>query len=415
MKASPVTTQQELEELLHSPEKFDAYLTGRAQEMFGDVGTLIKDQLSTTLKQHGVKRLPMSAPADGPGGSNGSGEFGRFGEFLRAAHPATIAREGFDSRLEKLAVDKALNEGQGDQGGFVVPEEFRGDLLSLSMEQAIVRPRAFTIPMATPTVRVPTIRDTTHASNVFGGVQAYWLAESGSVTASEPTFAQLALTAKKLTGYTTVSNELLMDSAIPLEALLNRLFGEAIMFFEDDAFLNGDGAGEPLGILGAGCTVSVAKESGQAATTVVWENIVNMYSRMLPSSLNRAVWVAHNDTFPQLATMSLAVGTGGSAVWINNGIAGPPMTILGRPVLFTEKCKTLGTTGDIYFADFGYYVIGDRQSLTVSASPHVRFTNDETVYRFVERLDGRPWLESAITPRNGSNTLSPFVKLDTRA
>ena len=140
-----------------------------------------------------------------------------------------------------------------------------------------------------------------------------------------------------------------------------------------------------------------------------------MYARMLPASLGNAVWIAHNDTFPQLATMSLAVGTGGSAVWMNNGVGGPPMTILGRPVIFTEKAQTLGTAGDIYFADLSYYMIADRQQLEVASSEHTRFSTDETDWRLIQRVDGRPRIDSALTPRNGSNTVSPFVALATRS
>ena len=65
--------------------------------------------------------------------------------------------------------------------------------------------------------------------------------------------------------------------------------------------------------------------------------------------------------------------------------------------------------------DLSYYVVADRQAVTMAASEHVRFTNDEMVWRFVERIDGRPWIDSALTPRNGSNTLSPFVNLAARA
>ncbi len=310
---------------------------------------------------------------------------------------------------------KVLGESQGDAGGFLVPEEFRVQLLSLALEQAIVRPRAMVIPMTTLKVKIPAIRDTSHATTVFGGIQAFWTPESGSFTQSEPTFSQVALEAKKLMGGTRVANELIKDSAISLEALLNRLFSQALAYFEDDAFINGVGAGQPIGILNADALVSVAKETGQAATTIVWENLIKMYSRMLPMSLGNAVWIAHNDTFPQLATMALNVGTGGSAVWINNGVAGPPATILGRPVLFTEKAQTLGAAGDIYFTDLSYYLIGDRQSLEVASSMHTRFNTDETEWRFIERLDGKPWIDSALTPRNGSNTFSPFINLAVRS
>jgi HK97 family phage major capsid protein len=139
-----------------------------------------------------------------------------------------------------------------------------------------------------------------------------------------------------------------------------------------------------------------------------------MYARMLPSSLSRAVWICSIDTFPELATMALSVGTGGSAVWLNNGVEGPPATILGRPVVFTEKTPALGNDGDINFVDLGYYLIGDRQVMSAMSSPHFRFQNDETAYRIIERIDGQPWLKSAITPKNSGPTLSPFVQMADR-
>jgi HK97 family phage major capsid protein len=337
------------------------------------------------------------------------GQFKSFGEFLSTMAPNAIASRGVDPRL------KVLGESQGDQGGFLVPEQFTTQLLSLALEDAVVRPRAFRLPMSSLNLSLPTIVDTTHATNVFGGVQAYWTPESGSYTSSEPSFGRVTLTAKKLTAYTSAANELLADSAISLEALLMRLFPQALAYFEDDAFINGVGGGQPVGILNADALVTVAKETGQAATTITAENIDKMYSRMLPSSRSRAVWLAHPDTLPQIVSMSRAVGTGGSAVVMTSLQNSAPASLYGRPLILSEKCQTLGTAGDIFFVDFGYYVIGDRQSLSMASSPHVRFQNDETVWRFTERVDGRPWLESALTPRNGSNTLSPFVNLATRS
>ena len=397
-----VKTQAELEELLNNPEKFKAYLDNFMAERMGET---VKTQLTAALKSQDIRRLPMG---DGKDALPAEGKFTRFGEFLRAIHP-TINRGQIDARL------KASNEAEGGAGGFLVPEQFVANLLMLSIELAVVRPRAFIMPMTSSAVKVPAVRDTSHATNVFGGVAAHWTAESGSVIESNPTFRQIGLTAKKLTGYTTVSNELLADSAIGLEALLTRMFGEALAYFEDDAFIQGTGAGHPLGILSAPALVSVAKETGQAAATLVAENLDKMYSRMLPTSLNRGIWLVAPDVMPQLFALSRSVGTGGSAIWVTNIAGGPPTTIYGRPVIVTEKCQTIGTVGDIFFVDFSYYIIGDRQQMAMAASPHVRFTNDETVYRFVERLDGQPWLDSALTPRHGSNTLSPFVALATRA
>lgn len=357
-------------------------------------------------------KLAKQAAAYGRGlGVQLDGQWPHLADYLSAIAPQSIQRQGIPDVLQKV-----MSEGAGGEGGFLVPEEFRVELLMLALEQAVVRPRARVIPMGAPTVKIPAIRDASHATSVFGGVQASWVGEAGSVsTVREPTFQQIVLSARKLTGYTRASNELAQDSAISLEAIINELFPQAIAYFEDDAFINGTGAGQPLGILNADALVSQAKETGQAANTVVYENVVKMFSRMLPQSLNRAVWVMHPNVFPQIAVMSVSVGTGGSVVWMANAASGAPNSILGRPIVFSEKCQTLGTAGDIYFVDFGHYLIGDRMALQIASSPHVQFNTDETVWRFTQRVDGRPWIATALTPRFGTTTLSPFVSLAARA
>lgn len=355
-----------------------------------------------------MERRQIAAYGTAPGmGVNG---FEDFVDFARGISPH-VTNKGLDARL------KVLGESQGDQGGFLVPEEFRAELLMNTLEMAVIRPRARVLPMAGLTVRIPAIRDVSHATNVFGGVQGYWTPESGTFTQTEPTFAQAVLTAKKLMGGTRIGNELLRDSAITLEPLINTLFAQAIAYFEDDAFMSGVGGGQPLGILNADALVSVAKESGQAATTLVTENVIKAYSRMLPQSIARAVWVMHPDVQPQLYTMSLSVGTGGAPMFFPaGGLTGSPTpTLLGRPIVFSEKCQTLGTAGDVYLVDLSYYLIGDRMALEMASSPHVRFNTDETDFRFIQRVDGRPWIDSALTPRNGSNTLSPFLAIAARA
>ena len=354
--------------------------------------------------------------AAAPGAKIDDAQFDGLGGFLQDVwHQARSTAER-EAKLSALK-NAAFSSGEPASGGFLVPEAFRAELLSLSLEASVVRPRARIVPMETSRVVYPYIDSTSHASNVFGGVQGYWTPESGQMTDVAATFGRLALEAWKLTAFANVPNELIADSALSFEAFIRSTFPQALAYFADVAFLSGNGAGQPLGILtdGNAARVSVAKESGQAADTIVWENIVKMYARMLPQSLGSAVWVVSPDVFPELATMALSVGTGGGPIWLNNGVGGPPATILGRPVVISEKVENLGDQGDINFIDFSYYLVGDRQAMTVSSSEHFRFQNGETSFKFVERLDGRPWLQSALTPRNGGSTLSPFVTLDERA
>jgi HK97 family phage major capsid protein len=354
-------------------------------------------------------------------GAEIDGRFGTFSEFIR-----TVVGDANGRRDDRLVyvnedADRVRRPGEGSiradlggdavaTGGALVPEEFRADLMLLALQDATIRPRAMVLPMASSSLKLPAIRDTSHASNVFGGVTAYWTKPGGTITESQPTFAQIALNAHGLKFLTEVENELLADSAITLEALLVRLFTAAITWFEEQAFIRGDGAGEPVGIINANCAVSVTRAT---TSEVNYLDIVNMWARMLPASQGRAVWMANPDVFPQLAQMALNVGTGGSAIWINNGVEGPPARIFGRPLIFNEHMTTMGTVGDIALVDWGMYLIGDRQALSLASSSHAGFENDLTKFRGVERLDAQPWLETAVNPAQGSNTLSPIVLLAT--
>jgi len=384
----------------------------------------VKASMEKTLGEYGVNRPSM---ADSVGkeaklhgaaynrhalGASLDKEFESTADFMQSIWYQNQA--GMD-RWRKIRNDYSSIDPAS--GGFLVPEVLRAELLRVALETAVVRPRARVIPMDSARVPFPAIDTTSHASSVFGGITGTWTEESGTIGETEAKFGRVVLQACKLATMCDVPNELLSDSIISFAALIEQMLPEAISWYEDTAFLTGNGVGQPLGVLNSAALVTVTKETGQAADTIVWENLVKMYSRMLPSSLGRAVWVANGDCFPELATMALSVGTGGSAIWLNNGVQGPPSSILGRPLLLTEKVPTIGGAGsgkDISFIDFGYYLIGDRQQMRAESSMHAKFTTDQTTYRIIERVDGRGWLMSALTPANSANTLSPFVTLGER-
>lgn len=323
-------------------------------------------------------------------------------------------------KLERLVeIQNSYGSEVPSDGGFLIPEELRSEILQVALETAVVRPRATVIPMSSLRVPIPMIDDTSHQSSILGGVVGYWTEEAAGLTESQASFGRVVLDAKKLTAYAEVPNELLQD-APAFEGFFSGTFPKAISWFEDVSFLTGTGVGEPEGFINSPVAVTQAAETNQPTKTLAWENIVNMYSRMLPTSLGRAVWIASIDTFPQLATMALSVGTGGGPVWIGNMAGGqsgadtPPISILGRPLYFTEKVGPLGTSGDLSFVDLSYYLIGDRMQMETSSSEHYKFGTDKTAYRVIERVDGKPWLQSPITPRNGGPTLSPVVQLANR-
>ncbi len=338
-------------------------------------------------------------------------------DFLWAVWHNNPEREDTRSRVPgQLAELRAASTSSMAAGGYLVPERLRSLLAEIALEQAVVRSRATVVPMDSARVPFPAIDVSSHVSSLYGGMVAYWGEEAAALTEASPSFKRVVLEARKLTGLSYVSNELLQDSIISFSALVERLWPRVLAFEEDFAFMTGSGTGEPLGFIGAGnpASISVAAESGQFPATVLFDNVINMYSRMLPSSLNSAVWIVAPNVIPELFRLSIGVGTGGAPVFIANVAGQAPMTILGRPIIVSEKASTLGTRGDICFADLSYYLVGDRQMMAVTSSTDHRFSTDESSFRFIQRVDGRPWLTNAITPRNGGDTLSAFVELATR-
>lgn len=340
-------------------------------------------------------------------------KFASSNEYINAIWHLNKTPEAFEKRAE---ITNAFGSVVPSDGGFLVPETLRSQLLEIALEQAVVRPMATVVPMESARVPFPMIDSTTNATSLFGGMIAYWAEEGAELTDSSAKFGKVTLDAQKLTGLSAVPNELLQDSLISFTALIERLWPQALAFYEDVAFMTGNGVGQPLGFLGANnnAAIAVDAESGQAADTILIENIVKMYSRMLPASLNRAAWIVSPECIPQLYTLALSVGTGGAPVMLVNAAGAGPATMLGRPIIVSEKAGRLGNRGDISFVDLAYYLVGDRQVMTADSSTDYRFGSDKTTFRIIQRVDGRPWVQSAITPQNGGSTLSPFVELAAR-
>ena len=89
--------------------------------------------------------------------------------------------------------------------------------------------------------------------------------------------------------------------------------------------------------------------------------------------------------------------------------------LLGFPLYFSEHCETLGDAGDILCINPAEYLEGVYEPLQSAESLFVRFESHENCFKFWTRNAGAPWWESALTPKKGANTLSPFVRLAARA
>jgi HK97 family phage major capsid protein len=343
-----------------------------------------------------------------------SSKFTHYGEFLEAANiaartnvvdPRLVAFKDEEPRGRKTT----MVEGTGAFGGFLVPAEFRAELMSEAAENSIVRSRATIIPMRRRQIDIPVLDQTSTTAcepHWFGGMQFHWTEEGGHKEQSDPKFRQISLVAHKLIGYTRASDELLDDSAISLEAFLGGPLGMAggISWMEDFAFLTGSGAGQPQGVIGAGATIIVPA----AGLTVTFPDLADMMQAFLPTG--RGVWVISQSLMSDLIQLNGPAGNP-SYIWQANARDGIPGSILGFPVIWTEKLPVAGVQGSILLADFRYYLVGDRQATTVESTKFDRWQHDETSWRAVHRVDGQPWLSQPLTLQDGTTQVSPFVIL----
>jgi HK97 family phage major capsid protein len=400
-------------------------MTEDEQKQYDDLGTEIKN-LEATIKaveeemaRAATQQNPVNEPLPAEPKSNKK-LWSSFGEQMRAVYRAGCPGGTIDTRLvEMMNSATGMSESVPSDGGFLVDQEFSSQIFERAYNVGEILSRITPTPIGAGKngIKMPAVDEKSRVDGSrWGGIRAYWEGEADQLTGSKPKFQLIELNLKKLTALVYATDDLLED-AIALQAwMMNRVPLE-INFKAENAIINGSGVGQPLGILNSPCLVQVAKETAQAADTIVYENVSKMWSRMWAPSRKNAVWLINQDCEPQLNSMSIPVGTGGVPVYLPAGglSQSPYNTLFGRPVIPIEYCPTVGDLGDIVLADFSQYEAIDKGSIKTATSIHVRFDYNETAFRFIFRFDGQPGWKSALTPFKGSNTLSPFVAFASRA
>lgn len=344
--------------------------------------------------------------------SKNENRFATFGEQMLAVYRAVCPAGKVDARLTTRAAS-GLNESNPTDGGFLVQQDFVADILKRTYETGILASRVRKIPISSNSngLKIKAVDEDSRANGSrWGGVQTYWENEADQIAASKPKFRTMDLSLKKLTGLCYATDELLQDASA-LEAVLKEAFAEEFGFKIDDAILNGNGAGEPLGILNSGSLVAIPKENGQTEKITV-SNLVKMWNRLWARSRANSVWYINQELEAYLYTLTL----GDKPVYIPAGGLSekPYATLFGRPVLPLEQCNAAGELGDIILADLSQYLLIDKGGINQATSVHVRFLYDEQVFRFIYRVDGQPVWSKPLTPFKGSATVSPFLALAKR-
>lgn len=375
--------------------------------------------LEWLAEQKVTPAVPVVVPdAIVPGDAPEDRTFDSFGEQLQAVHRACIGGHR-DPRLAEERAVSGHSEGVPADGGFLVQSDFSNEIFKIAHDGAQFLPRCRTTPVSGNGLTMNVIDESSRvAGSRWGGVQAYWKGEAGTATAKKVKFAEMNWKLRKLIAISYATDELLEDQSA-LGSVLSQAFAEEIAFMVDDSIFRGDGAAMPAGITVAPSFVDQAIEAGQDADTIVYENLVAMWSRLHARSQPNSVWLTNQNCLPQLMLMTMDVGTGGVPVYLPpGGASGAPYgTIFGRPVLVNEFSPALGDANDIVLADFSQYQVITKGGLKSDMSAHVKFAEDEMAFRFTYRVDGQSLWKSALTPFKGgaSFTQSPFIGLAERA
>ncbi len=334
------------------------------------------------------------------------------GNFALAVRAAGMGH-GLDPRLQAAATGGGT---QSDSNlGFAVPNEVApgierdmfesGEILS-RVDSRTVSGNSITYNLLDETSRVDGSRG--------GGVLGYWVDEGTAPTASTTKLSRMEMKLRKVGAFGVMTDEILNDAAA-LGGELQSAFAEELVFQVENKIYRGNGASAPQGFLVAPCLVSVAKETNQAAATINTTNLSKMWARMPARSKANAVWLYNVDCEPQLDELAQAIGTAGTAPRFVTYSESGVLRIKGRPVIPVEYAESVGTVGDIALVDLKKYRLIRKGGVEQASSMHVYFAQGEQAFRAFYRVDGQAVPRAALTPFKGTNTLSPFVVLATRA
>jgi HK97 family phage major capsid protein len=304
------------------------------------------------------------------------------------------------------------SEGVNQDGGFLVPPDFRQQIkqlieseesLSGLCDQQTTDRNSITLPL-----------DKVSPWDTSTGVRVNWTGEGGTITTTKPDMSQLETKLHKVSALVPVTEELLED----VPALTSWLSTKVPQKFNSElnnVIINGNGVAKPLGLLNAGCLITQAAVAAQGANTVVYDNITSMFARLYAPLRRNAVWLINQDVEPQLEKLVVPGASPAFPAYLPPGGLSqkPYASLMGLPVMPIEACQALGTAGDIILTDLTQYLLAMKTSgIRSDVSIHLYFDSGHVAFRFEMRVGGQSYWPSTIARAHGSNTLSPVIVLN---
>lgn len=253
----------------------------------------------------------------------------------------------------KTAID--LNEGDNEQGLYLVPKDFYPKIVAKRDELSIVRAAGATvISTSLKVVDIP-IEGTKEDKFVVPGEKT-----SYDENAVEP-FGQVTATILKYTRMVKISEELLSDQAADLESFLAGRLGRAAARTENDIFLTG---ASTLGIV----TTSGLGATAPSTSAISVANVQNMYYALPSFYREGANWVMRGATEGYIR--QLAVANQFAFVQTPQGQSGSTgFSWLVSPnsrVFNSDEMDAIGSaTKSVLFGNLEFYTIVERASFAI--------------------------------------------------
>jgi HK97 family phage major capsid protein len=326
-----------------------------------------------------------------------------------------------DKRLYAAVTSGGASANVGSDGAFAIQKEFATDLLESTIEGGDILGQCDSHEVGSNAdgLEVVYLDETSRATGSrWGGVQVYRGAEADVPSAKKPKFGKWEVRLEDIIGLAYMTERLLQD-APSIQNVFSNAFMAEFRFVAENEMVRGTGAGQMMGILNAACTVSVAKETGQVADTLVAENIGKMWKCVHPRARKVGAWYYNVELEDQLDQLQIGTGTSAQLVYMPpGGLSGKPYgTIKGRPTIPIEYASGAGDVGDFFFAAWPNYKVITKGGVQSDESIHVGFTKNERTFRWLSRINGAPKLKSSITPFKATDSnlkLSDFVTLAAR-
>lgn len=382
-KALVAELKAEISKEENSNSNVDAEVKQAAKEMASELVTLVKELTAAQTANQAPTRNGVQTDPNAGQELDFDAEFASYKESLNRT--LTKKQEKDLKKAYKFAEFvkglirkddtriRALSEGTDADGGYLVPDEFRAELIQHLLTTDAIRNYATVIPMDGKLLSIP---------KLTSDVRVFWGTENQSISTTTVDFGEVQLTPFRLNAIIYTSRELYDDSAISILEILRRRFVDRVRDEENKMFITGTGTAQPKGI------DSETLRSVSAGNSLSPDHVTNAYWKLDTIFRRSAKWLLNSRTIAWLENKKDSNGQ-----YLYPSLQGEVPTLKGKSLIVDDYCPS----SKMFFGDWSYYLVGDRQQVTMEVTTEGANTweKHQLGLKLIERVDGECGLTDA--------------------